>query len=168
MVRLSYQRCDSCFIVNVPRNEKRFDVLYHYKTKHMAVGGCRRRVAISAVAAGWDPSQQGSVTAFHQAQVLFEQNCAACHANGGNIIFYARNKTLFPKALEKNGYRDKDSIAQITKQGKVLLYIGNSTTTREITNLCVIIGCYAGICQQTRRPRNKFIIGTYPHTHKHN
>ncbi|KAK4523277.1 hypothetical protein GAYE_PCTG50G1170 [Galdieria yellowstonensis] len=83
----------------------------------MVVGGCRRRLAISAVA-GWDPSQQGSVTAFHQAQVLFEQNCAACHANGGNIIFYARNKTLFPKALEKNGYRDKASIAQITKQGK--------------------------------------------------
>jgi len=140
MVRLSYQRCDSCFIVNVPRNEKPFDVLYHYKTKHMAVGGCRRRVAISAVAAGWDPSQQGSVTAFHQAQVLFEQNCAACHANGGNIIFYARNKTLFPKALEKNGYRDKDSISQITKQGKgAMPGYANKLDDQEISLLSVRI-----------------------------
>eukprot|EP00871_Galdieria_phlegrea_P003683 jgi/Galph1/4315/GphlegSOOS_G2976.1 len=53
-----------------------------------------------------------------QGKRLFEENCAACHLNGGNIIFYARGKTLQSRALEKNGYNTKEAINQLTKQGK--------------------------------------------------
>ncbi|MEL6454723.1 MAG: c-type cytochrome [Cyanobacteria bacterium J06623_5] len=50
------------------------------------------------------------------AATLFERNCAACHANGGNII--RRGKNLRHKAMARNGYDNVDAIAQIITQGK--------------------------------------------------
>ena len=46
---------------------------------------------------------------------LFQQHCAACHINGGNII--RRGKTLKLKALERQGIASVDAIAQIAREG---------------------------------------------------
>jgi len=48
--------------------------------------------------------------------VIFEAKCAACHANGGNVL--NPGKTLFPAALEKNGYADVDSVSTLLRNGK--------------------------------------------------
>ncbi len=47
---------------------------------------------------------------------LFSVQCAACHANGGNII--RRGKNLKQKALLRNGYGEVEAIAQLITQGK--------------------------------------------------
>ncbi len=47
---------------------------------------------------------------------LFELNCAACHAGGGNII--RRGKNLKQKALMRHGYGELGAIAQLVTQGK--------------------------------------------------
>lgn len=49
-------------------------------------------------------------------EALFTENCAACHANGGNII--RRGKTLKQKKLIRYGYDDIDAIASLVAQGK--------------------------------------------------
>ena len=53
------------------------------------------------------------------AAVLFEQNCAGCHVNGGNVI--RRGKNLKKKAMVRNGYSDVDAIAQIITNGKGIM-----------------------------------------------
>jgi cytochrome c6 len=50
-----------------------------------------------------------------QGAVLFEQHCAACHINGGNII--RRGKTLKLAALERRGLASVDAIAEIAAHG---------------------------------------------------
>lgn len=47
---------------------------------------------------------------------LFEQNCAGCHLNGGNII--RRGKTLKLQVLERNGFHGPAEIVQIVTAGK--------------------------------------------------
>jgi len=47
--------------------------------------------------------------------VLFENHCAGCHVNGGNII--RRGKTLKLSALERQGLASADAIAQIAAAG---------------------------------------------------
>ncbi|MBM5801685.1 MAG: cytochrome C6, partial [Cyanobacteria bacterium K_DeepCast_35m_m2_023] len=47
--------------------------------------------------------------------VLFENHCAGCHVNGGNII--RRGKTLKLSALERQGLASVDAIAQIAAAG---------------------------------------------------
>ena len=47
---------------------------------------------------------------------LFTENCAACHANGGNII--RRGKNLKQRAMGHNGYGEVDVIATLVTQGK--------------------------------------------------
>lgn len=47
---------------------------------------------------------------------LFEQQCAGCHVNGGNII--RRNKTLKLKALQKNQVDTVEAIAALITNGK--------------------------------------------------
>lgn len=47
---------------------------------------------------------------------LFEQHCAGCHLNGGNIV--RRGKTLKQKAMAKNGYTSIESIADLIINGK--------------------------------------------------
>ena len=48
--------------------------------------------------------------------LLFEQHCAGCHINGGNII--RRGKTLKLKALERNGIEGPLEIAMIATEGR--------------------------------------------------
>jgi cytochrome c6 len=47
---------------------------------------------------------------------LFEQHCAGCHVNGGNII--RRGKTLQLKALERQGIASEQAIAAIAAAGQ--------------------------------------------------
>ncbi|EDX85261.1 Cytochrome c subfamily, putative [Synechococcus sp. PCC 7335] len=51
--------------------------------------------------------------------VLFTENCAACHANGGNII--RRGKNLKQRAMKRNGYGDISAIVSIVTQGKGIM-----------------------------------------------
>tara|TARA_Y100001968_G_C19052154_1_gene569658 strand:+ start:104 stop:481 length:378 start_codon:yes stop_codon:yes gene_type:complete len=46
---------------------------------------------------------------------LFKNNCAGCHANGGNII--RRSKNLKITSLKRNGIDDPEAIAKIARQG---------------------------------------------------
>ena len=46
---------------------------------------------------------------------LFENHCAGCHLNGGNII--RRSKNLKISSLKRNGIEDSNEIAKIARQG---------------------------------------------------
>ena len=48
--------------------------------------------------------------------VLFEQHCAGCHINGGNII--RRGKNLKLKTLEREQIATVDAIAAIAREGR--------------------------------------------------
>lgn len=50
---------------------------------------------------------------------LFEQNCAGCHVNGGNII--RRGKNLKQRAMRRNGYGEINAIANIITNGKGIM-----------------------------------------------
>jgi len=58
-------------------------------------------------------------TAAPNASVLFEQNCAACHGGGGNII--RRGKNLKTKALKRYGMDSQAAIANIITNGKGIM-----------------------------------------------
>ena len=47
---------------------------------------------------------------------LFQNHCAGCHVNGGNIL--RRSKTLKLEALEANGITSPGAIATIAAQGR--------------------------------------------------
>lgn len=57
----------------------------------------------------------GNTAGSSEGAELFQQHCAACHINGGNII--RRGKTLKMKALERQGIASVDAIAQIAREG---------------------------------------------------
>ncbi len=46
---------------------------------------------------------------------LFQNNCASCHPNGGNII--RRGRTLKLKALNQRGLDNSAAIAQVAREG---------------------------------------------------
>ena len=46
---------------------------------------------------------------------LFNNNCAGCHVNGGNII--RRSKNLKISSLKRNGINNPEAIAKIARQG---------------------------------------------------
>ena len=48
-------------------------------------------------------------------QTLFENHCAGCHINGGNII--RRSKNLNISSLKRNGIDSPQAIAKIARQG---------------------------------------------------
>ena len=48
--------------------------------------------------------------------LLFEQHCAGCHINGGNII--RRGKNLKLKTLEREQIATVDAIAAIARKGE--------------------------------------------------
>ena len=54
-------------------------------------------------------------TAWADGAQLFEQHCAGCHVNGGNII--RRGKTLKLAALERQGVASPEAIAAIAAAG---------------------------------------------------
>ncbi len=70
---------------------------------------------------------------------LFEQNCAGCHANGGNIV--RRNKTLKLKDLQKNQADTVAAIATLITNGKgnLMSAYRDRLTTTEINNLAVYV-----------------------------
>lgn len=70
----------------------------------------------SAVAHPHVTAETPEVSAETSAETLFALNCAACHANGGNIV--RRGKTLKRKAMERNGYNTVEAIATLISQGK--------------------------------------------------
>ena len=47
---------------------------------------------------------------------LFQNHCAGCHVNGGNIL--RRSKTLKLAALQRNGITSPGAIATIAAQGR--------------------------------------------------
>mmetsp|Transcript_33219 Transcript_33219/g.106055 ORF Transcript_33219/g.106055 Transcript_33219/m.106055 type:complete len:138 (+) Transcript_33219:13-426(+) len=49
-------------------------------------------------------------------EALFEANCAACHAGGGNVV--SRGKTLKMGDLEANASADMASLVRIIADGK--------------------------------------------------
>ena len=61
-----------------------------------------------ATAAAVPDAQQGAV--------LFEQHCAGCHINGGNII--RRGKNLKLKTLERDEIATVEAIAAIAREGR--------------------------------------------------
>ena len=46
---------------------------------------------------------------------LFNNNCAGCHINGGNIV--RRSKNLKISSLKRNGIDNPEAIAKIARQG---------------------------------------------------
>ena len=48
-------------------------------------------------------------------KILFENHCAGCHLNGGNII--RRSKNLKISSLRRNGIDNPEVIAKIASQG---------------------------------------------------
>ena len=66
--------------------------------------------------------------------VIFENNCAGCHVNGGNIM--RRGKNLKLKALQKNGVDSVEAIAQLVTHGKGLMSAyGDRLTAEEIAEV---------------------------------
>ena len=65
------------------------------------------RTAGVSLAAGPDASPGG---------LLFEQHCAGCHINGGNII--RRGKNLKLKTLERDEIATVTAIAAIAREGR--------------------------------------------------
>ena len=61
----------------------------------------------ASLAAGADASPGG---------LLFEQHCAGCHINGGNII--RRGKNLKLKTLERDEIATVEAIAAIAREGR--------------------------------------------------
>jgi cytochrome c6 len=52
---------------------------------------------------------------------LFTQNCALCHKDGGNVLPFVQDKTLFANALKENGYEKVGDIAEIVTNGHGLM-----------------------------------------------
>jgi len=50
------------------------------------------------------------------AEGSFKQNCAGCHAAGGNVV--QAGATLFPADLERNGVNDAETIYALIYKGK--------------------------------------------------
>ena len=76
--------------------------------------------AQSAIAQNITPSIPASpVKIAPSGESLFEANCAACHANGGNII--RRGKNLKRRAMKRNGFEEAGAIATIITQGKGIM-----------------------------------------------
>lgn len=73
-------------------------------------------------------------TAAPNGAVIFENNCAGCHVNGGNIM--RRGKNLKLKALQKNGVDSVEAIAQLVTHGKGLMSAyGDRLTAEEIAEV---------------------------------
>ncbi|MCU0570485.1 MAG: c-type cytochrome [Oculatellaceae cyanobacterium Prado106] len=69
---------------------------------------------------------------------LFENTCAGCHINGGNII--RRGKNLKLKTLQKNQMDSTEAIAQIITQGKgIMSAYGDRLTPEEIAVIATYV-----------------------------
>jgi cytochrome c6 len=69
-----------------------------------------------------------------EAAKLFKQNCAACHAGGGNLV--NAQKTLKKDALEKYDMYSKEAIVYQVVNGKnAMPAFGNRLSTEQIESL---------------------------------
>jgi cytochrome c6 len=66
--------------------------------------------------AAWAGELSGNGSGGVSGAQLFQNNCAGCHVNGGNIL--RRSKTLKLAALERNGITGPGAIATIAAQGR--------------------------------------------------
>lgn len=78
--------------------------------------------------------QPANITTISESQTvsataLFTQNCAGCHAHGGNVV--RRRKTLQQKALKRYGYNDEIKIAQIITYGRGIMPAYKDRLTEE-------------------------------------
>ncbi len=62
-------------------------------------------------------------------QLIFEAQCAGCHAHGGNII--RRGKTLKLNALKRNHRDSLEAIASIVRNGKMPMSAYEDTLTEQ-------------------------------------
>jgi cytochrome c6 len=70
--------------------------------------------------------------------VIFENNCAGCHVNGGNIM--QRGKNLKLKTLHKNGLDEVEAIAQLVTNGKGLMSAyGDRLSAAEIQTVAAFV-----------------------------
>jgi len=61
------------------------------------------------------------------ANEVFDQNCAACHKDGGNIM--NPNKTLSKESLEQSGMNSVDAVKQRVSEGKAPMPAFKGTLT---------------------------------------
>ena len=66
--------------------------------------------------AAWAGELSGVASSGVSGAQLFQNHCAGCHVNGGNIL--RRSKTLKLAALEANGITSPGAIATIAAQGR--------------------------------------------------
>ena len=66
--------------------------------------------------AAWAGELPGNGSGGASGVQLFQNHCAGCHVNGGNIL--RRSKTLKLAALERNGITSPGAIATIAAQGR--------------------------------------------------
>jgi cytochrome c6 len=99
--------------------------------------GWQRWVMVGlAVVLFWAVPYRSSVGAATLAgSQLFEQQCAGCHVNGGNIV--RRNQTLKLKALQKNQVDTVEAIAALITNGKgnLMSAYGDRLSAEEIATL---------------------------------
>jgi cytochrome c6 len=72
-------------------------------------------LGLVALVALWPMPAWGVSDASNQGAQLFENHCAACHRDGGNII--RRSRTLKLGALERRGLASPEAIALIAASG---------------------------------------------------
>lgn len=69
---------------------------------------------------------------------IFAQNCAACHANGGNII--RRGKSLKKRALQRHQKDSIEAISLLVKEGKYAMpAYGDRLSDAEITAVAAYV-----------------------------
>ncbi len=81
----------------------------------------RRQYLISVILSLWlwlsaTPIAHAAETSMELGSTIFQVQCAACHAGGGNII--RRGKNLKLKTLERNHFETVEAIQAIVTQGK--------------------------------------------------
>ena len=72
--------------------------------------------------------------ASEQGVAIFEAKCTACHEGGKNVL--QPGKTLFPSALEANGYATESAIIELLRNGKGQMpkYQGSIPSTSKLTD----------------------------------
>lgn len=69
---------------------------------------------------------------------IFNNQCAGCHINGGNIV--RRGKTLKQKALKRNGVDNLEAIATLVANGKNnMSAYKDRLTTQEIEDVSAYV-----------------------------
>lgn len=62
---------------------------------------------------------------------VFDAQCMACHAGGGNSIMYARGRTLRQKDLERFDVNSKEGVYEMVRAGKGAMPGYGTTLSKE-------------------------------------